>query len=500
MKDKERPARELKDKLAQPGGLQFCAFVLAQIVIVLLTAALACLLFDERPTPRHFTDLVLRAFMIWVLAFTPGWMFLRFFKGRATALWNEYVINLHRLRWDAPRNLPKPPRNSTYYDQWLEDKKTTGKPSKTSNIYRDKFAAYYFQPTSHAIRNSRRNVRPDTLFPIYLATLVLTVCWTAFLWNPSTFEVGPPGHLSLWSALAFSFLGAYAFIIQMLMRRFYHNDLRASAYLYAVTRIVIVSIITIAILPLLSAAPAASKPVEIAVLFVIGFFPTVGFYAIHQAAAKALRRAVPPLQQAYPLGELDGLNIWYETLLLEEGIEDMQSLTTANLIDVILHTSVPVGRMVDWIDQAYLYLQLAPKGQEKSEPQARRALRDLGIRTATDLLSSFPPDVSANDQRLPSATKEMLGFLQSRHVEPATVQALVRVLSSKPGLNPVLNWQDSGVVRGPRRTRPVLAPRSEATRPYDHPPRPPTGRAWVLRFRERHIHRQGTEAGAVNTR
>jgi len=38
------------------------------------------------------------------------------------------------------------------------------------------------------------------------------------------------------------------------------------------------------------------------------------------------------------------LSVWYEARLLEEGIEDMQSLATVNFVDVILHTRVPVGR------------------------------------------------------------------------------------------------------------------------------------------------------------
>jgi hypothetical protein len=32
------------------------------------------------------------------------------------------------------------------------------------------------------------------------------------------------------------------------------------------------------------------------------------------------------------------------------------SLATANFVDVILHTRVPVGRLVDWVDQPHLYL------------------------------------------------------------------------------------------------------------------------------------------------
>ena len=36
----------------------------------------------------------------------------------------------------------------------------------------------------------------------------------------------------------------------------------------------------------------------------------------------------------------------------------MQNLTTMNLVDVILHTRVPPGRLVDWTDQAFLLIHL----------------------------------------------------------------------------------------------------------------------------------------------
>jgi hypothetical protein len=37
---------------------------------------------------------------------------------RAGALWDEYVLNLHRLRWDSPCHLPRPPVNSEFYAEW----------------------------------------------------------------------------------------------------------------------------------------------------------------------------------------------------------------------------------------------------------------------------------------------------------------------------------------------------------------------------------------------
>ena len=68
--------------------------------------------------------------------------------------------------------------------------------------------------------------------------------------------------------------------------------------------------------------------------------------------------------------------------LFEEGIEDLHGLVTANLVDVILGTRIPVDRLVDWLDQALLYLHVPA---ESSKRLPRDELRALGIRTATDL-------------------------------------------------------------------------------------------------------------------
>ena len=137
---------------------------------------------------------------------------------------------------------------------------------------------------------------------------------------------------------------------------------------------------------------------------------------------------------------------------MEEGIEDMQNLATMNLVDVILHTRVPPGRLVDWTDQAFLLIHLEPAdhgGRRRAAPPGaggatdRQQLRRMGIRTATDLLKAFSveqpqPDGSlAREFTLPDGVTPPLDECQLR--------LLVKVLAREPGLNPVWNWQRNGV-------------------------------------------------------
>jgi hypothetical protein len=184
--------------------------------------------------------------------------------------------------------------------------------------------------------------------------------------------------------------------------------------------------------------------------------------------------------------------VWYEARLLEEGIEDMQSLATANFVDVILHTRVPVGRLVDWVDQAHLYLHLdrlegtwrerkhakagkAPQnGDSQSQPKppghpdhlpaiaagsvtessragskTRTALRQFGIRKATDLLKAFPSDcVDPGHLLTPgSPWQKYLADAAAEGLDQAQLRTIVRVLDKEPSLAPVWNWQMRGVRR-----------------------------------------------------
>jgi hypothetical protein len=425
------------------------------------------------PEPRTWGAGALKLFTLWCLAFLPGWLYVRFLDLRAKALWNEYVLNLHRLGWDVPWHLPKPPVASGFYQGWAQG--PHGPPA--DNIYRQKFEAYYGRQITSATEgrlpgpaedpdatsddpDQDYRVSSESLFPVFLATTVLAVGWAAVLWD-TRFVTDPSGA---WDALKYGFLGAYAFVTSMLIRRFFQSDLRPSAYASAVFRITLVLLIVTVLHQMASKYPALGRA-ELAVAFVIGFFPLVGLQALQRVTSRALRRVVPPVTSDYPLDQLDGFNLWYEARLTEEGVEDMQNLTTMNLVDVILHTRVPPGRLVDWTDQAFLLIHLEQvdrnelnelrrkdatgekqaAGQEaESGAQARLKLRRVGIRTATDLLKAF-----SEEQGEPCGAQPRRTFCPPEGLEPplpvGQLRLLVAVLGAEPGLAPVWNWQRNGV-------------------------------------------------------
>ncbi|WP_243061089.1 hypothetical protein [Nocardioides sp. SR21] len=403
---------------------------------------------DGFPDQEVWAVGALKLFALWCLSFVPGWLYVRFLGLRAGVLWAEYVLNLHRMGWDAKENLPAPPPGS------VSRSDLSSGTSSESNVYRQKFDAYYGRRVSSSSTNpsdtQNFTVSVETLFPIFLCTTVLAVGWATVLWE-TDIVLSPSGP---WDALKFGFLGAYAFAVTMLVRRFYQSDLRPSAYAGVVLRIVLVLLI-VAVLhqffALDSTGGATLSNTEMITAFVVGFFPLVGLQALQRVASKALRVVVPQLSPEYPLDQLDGLNVWYEARLTEEGVEDMQNLTTMNLVDVILHTRVPVGRLVDWVDQAFLLIHLEPvdRKQLAAERQAgsltgadprsgvrtRIALRRVGIRTATDLLKAMPEP----DDPRPA--------IRNLGLEVDQLRVLATVLKNEEGLTPVWNWRCNGVPR-----------------------------------------------------
>jgi hypothetical protein len=442
--------------LAPRASRQIIAAILNAVVVLVLLAALV---YHHGWDLQKWWDVgLLKLFAVWAMSFLPGWLFVRFLGQRARALWWDFVLALHRLGVDERRYLPEPPLNSQYYPLW---RAAGGSPLRHGDsIYREKFDAYYGKSISRiSTQHQTTKIWSETLFPVILLTAVLAAAWTAVLWD--TPVVGAATGVQ--DMLKIGFLGAYTFIVQMLIRRYFQSDLRASAYASAVVRIFVVAILVAVLyqLPVLQENPGGAAVVA----YVVGFFPLVGMQALQRAAATLLRQVVPSLNPDYPLNQIEGLNVWYEARLLEEGIEDMQNLTTTNLVDVVLHTHVPVGRLVDWLDQAYLYQHLdrtelnsrerrlarksssAATGDCGTAMEAssgvrpgtreRHLLRRLGVRTATDLLDVLPRPLS-HDERV---------WLDDHGLDSFCIEKLVAVLEKEPGIGVIREWKDGSRFR-----------------------------------------------------
>jgi hypothetical protein len=345
---------------------------------------------------------LVKLFFVGFFALLPGWLYVRFVKN-LSEVYVEYVINLFRLQIDRPANLPAPPQYSTYYPRWKMDHDMLRSPSK-DNLYRKKFEdAYGSAPRPEYLFQERQVVRyrgkkgAETFSSVLLLTILLCVGW-ALVIQPDPYRSlsllenspfsGPP-ELP-YRALMFGFFGAYTFILQDLVRRYYRNDLKTAAYVGAVVRLIVVTLLVSAIqlLPGFDTSPQSEV-----IAFLIGFFPQAALQILRASVGRLAANTLPNINPGFPLNQLDGVNIWYEARLLEDGIEDMQNLITVSLVDLILLSRAPIDRLVDWVDQSCLLLHISKAAEATQGASAssanqnsstRERLRQLGIRTATD--------------------------------------------------------------------------------------------------------------------
>jgi hypothetical protein len=376
-----------------------------------------------------------------VFSVLPGWLYLRFINIKAAQVRDDYVLALHRLGVDDPENLPEPPRASSYHSDWVD----RDGPLNTAHgtIYMDKFNALFGRRRNGNHRGRGRSACLVSLLPVGVVSVICALGWGAILLDPA-FLTGL-AEPSAADAMRFGFLGAYAFVIQMLLRRYLQQDLKPGTYVSAAVRFLIVFILSFV---LYTAWPGTPTEAMLATTFIVGFFPIVGMQFLRGVVSATLHRAVPSLQARYPLSQLDGLSVWYEAQLLEVGIEDMQNLLTANVVEIILNTRVPIGRLVDWIDQAALLVHL-PTGKEDGA-DARPILRRAGVRCATDLEAVFPPREQSGacpsgDDLEPDENKQlrtrMTSVLDPNEPRPSTVLALLKAFQFEPNLILVRNWR-----------------------------------------------------------
>ncbi len=415
-----------------------------------------------------------KLFAIAYFSFLPAWLYLDFISKKGRTLWEEFVMNLYRLKIDNITNLPKPPLNSLYYDRWKKYAQDGTKEKEYKTIYQKKFEGLFGVIPADEKQSEGKNTfsvfSGENLWPVAIVTLLISFGWVLVtepepIFGRSAFpKFDMNGRPDLpYDTLRFGFLGAYFYILQMLVRRYFQNDLKTSAYISCILRIIVVILLVWVLGKVMG--DTISREQQFGLAFFIGIFPMVGLQAIQALIKLPLQSLLPSLKQKFPLNELDGLNIWYESRLLEEGIEDMQNLATANLVDVMLNTRIPVERLVDWVDQSILYLHLND-GDDKRATDDREVIRRYGIRTATDLEDAFngwqkirlntgANDAVASEAKLAEEEAENKEFVKklerilNHKVEgdgtdddgPSKLRSILATFKKEPNLDHVRCWR-----------------------------------------------------------
>ena len=327
--------------------------------------------------------------------------------------------------------------------------------------------------------------------PVIIATILVTSGWLLVLRMGKTFESSGDAMNFFQpnaSLIAFGFLGSYFFGLNMLFRRYARSDLKPKAYSHLVVRILTVTTICLVLTLYPSSAiqeiakdnagsagtagtnnlvnstnpPAkhSNKPVPatkhsdngfdflLIFAFIIGIFPETGvnFIAETLRERKFFRKVVPSLKEKQSLSALEGISLYDRTRLMEEGVENIENLAHHDLIDLIVHTRIPVPRLVDWVDQAILYLHLGvdndfeDAGDDKAATAAdadvgRRHLQVLkqnGIRNATGLERAFQ---RASDEKL------FLGMLAGSNGGPPPLEVIMNAIKGEQWMSNIRWWR-----------------------------------------------------------
>jgi hypothetical protein len=247
------------------------------------------------------------------------------------------------------------------------------------------------------------------LSPILIATLLITIGWTVTLLNVDI-QPDADGHIPIVSlfrpersVVTFAFLGAYFFAIQLVVRGYMRGDLRAKSYSQISVRILIVVILAW----VLEEVVGTDTTGLLVVVFLAGVVPETAIRWLFEIPRRRgwSVKGISSLEVA-PLTELQGIDLYDRTRLMDEGVTNVEALAHHDFVDLMLRTRIPAPRLVDWLDQAILYLHTRSTvdGSDEDQTPAPAAgaaaqttkaateedlwtrLHRYGIRTATDLL------------------------------------------------------------------------------------------------------------------
>jgi hypothetical protein len=417
--------------------LRAAIFLLVGMPLIALGAAS---LFFWMPTQDQL--ITLRGVVLVVLVVTPALMWWLFLANQRASLLNEFLANLQRLglleSTVAGEHRESDHARATRVSSYLQRFEATyGR--LPAVIHRDVIADEFHPYSSEQARDQAPLA--TAAVPVSLAVIVLAIGWLIALPPINDFpadDITTPRWLLALSPNAtpatFAFLGAYFFSMQMLFRRYVRADLRGSAYVAVVLRVLLAVIGAWVVSTVGKQAGWTEQSQLLTLSFVIGVFPMVTWQVIRGAASKVFKLALPSLESRLPLERLDGLTVWHETRLEEEDIENVQNMATADIVDLLVNTRIPATRIVDWVDQAILLTQLGPDAANNGdESSARRRLAKHGVRTASALLKTV---ADKTDEEMETFSR----VLVDSDGNPA-IPSIASAITTNSNLGRVLRWR-----------------------------------------------------------
>lgn len=185
-------------------------------------------------------------------------------------------------------------------------------------------------------------------------------------------------------------VGAYLYSFSLIYRRFLVYDLTPTVYIFAAGRFMLAfivgGIVGTGVAVALTQAGMKLDPALTAVsvvTFTIGFFPDMGIDWLTATAKKTLGQS-GGIAKETRLSELEGLSIWHQGRLQQEGIENVQNMATTNIPTLVVTTPFGLEEIVDWVDQAILLVYANEEMYAK--------LESTGVRCASDFVTIASDD------------------------------------------------------------------------------------------------------------
>ncbi|MGD9704544.1 MAG: hypothetical protein AB7Q42_07725 [Acidimicrobiia bacterium] len=186
------------------------------------------------------------------------------------------------------------------------------------------------------------------------------------------------------SLVGYAFLGAYVFTLFHVIRGYQRRDLHPRTYNTVVVRILAAYVLALVV------GVVYHGPTAEVLMFFVGFMPQSALVWLREKLAedKGVWSALP-LREPAPLTELEGIDLYDRTRLAEEGINNVEALAHADIVDLMSSTRISAAQLVDWTDQAILYLRvggdaIAQVRHENRTRAVRRAAKRIVGANADD--------------------------------------------------------------------------------------------------------------------
>ena len=192
--------------------------------------------------------------------------------------------------------------------------------------------------------------------------------------------------------LIYAFVGVFIFNLGTMVRRLYLADINEQVFWGAVNRLLLSMGLALVIMRSFDWGNATFY-------FSIGFLANIVLDWLLENALKLLN-VTKPKQDDLPLQMVKGINIWKEYRLEEEGIENVQNLATADVVDLAVRTHYSARTLIDWIDQSIVLTRL-------SSDQVK-ALTAQAVAVSAIELASAAPESNNGDHTFSNALASKL--------------------------------------------------------------------------------------------